>query len=77
MYENFVLLGDFNMSTANANLKNFTCSFGMDSLINSPNGYKSINPTYIDLILTNKKNHFMKSATFETGLTDQINLKLR
>ena len=62
------------MSTENSNLKNFMCSFDLDSLIDSPTCYKSINPTYIDLILTNKKNHFMKFATFETGLSDQLNI---
>ena len=69
MYENFVLFGEFNMSTANLNLKNFMCSFDLDSLIDSPTCYKSINPTCIDLILI-KKNHFMKSTTFETVLSD-------
>ena len=57
------------MSTANLNLKNFMCSFDLDSLIDSPTCYKSINPTCIDLILI-KKNHFMKSTTFETVLSD-------
>ena len=69
IYENFVLLGDFNLSTENPNLKNFMCSFDLESLINSPTCYKSTNPSCIDLILTNKKNHIMKSATFETGLS--------
>ena len=50
------------------------CSFDLDSLIDSPTCYKSINPTWIDLILTNKKNHFMKSTTFETGLSDRHKL---
>ena len=74
IYENFVLLGDFNMSTENPNLKNFMCSFDLESLINSSTCYKSINPTCIDLILNNKKNHFMKSATLETGLSDHHKL---
>ena len=74
IYENFVLLGDFNLSTENSNLKNFMCSFDLESLINSPTCYKSTNPSCIDLILTNKKNHFMKSATFETGLSDHHKL---
>ena len=74
IYENFVLLGDFNLSTENPNLKNFMCSFDLESLINSPTCYKSTNPSCIDLILTNKQNHFMKSATFETGLSDHHKL---
>ena len=36
IYENFVLLGDFNLSTENPNLKNFMRSFYFESLINSP-----------------------------------------
>ena len=67
-------LSPFNMSTENPNLKNFMCSFDLESLINSPTCYKSIGPTCIDLILTNKKNHFMKSATFETALSDHNKL---
>ena len=58
IYENLVLLGDFNMSTENPNLKNFMCSFDLDSVINWPTCYKSINPTCIDLILTNKKSFY-------------------
>ena len=68
-YENFVLLGDFHMSTENPNLKNFMCSFELASVIDSPTCYKSINATCIDLTLTNKNNHFMESTTFETGLS--------
>ena len=69
VYQNFVLLCDFILSTENPNLKNFMCSFDRESLIDSPTCYQSINPTCIGLILTNKKNHFMKSATFVTGLS--------
>ena len=74
IYENFVSLGDFSLSTENPNLKNFMCNFDLESLINSPSCYKSTNPKCIDLILTNKKNHFMKSTTFETGLSDHHKL---
>ena len=74
IYENFVLLGDFNLPTENSNLKNFIRSFDLESLINSPTCYKSTNPSCIDLILTNKKNHFMKPAAFETGLSNHHKL---
>ena len=74
IYENFVLLGDFNLSTENPNLKNFMCSFDLESVINSLTCYKSTNPTCIDLHLTNKKNYFMKYATFETGLSNHHKL---
>ena len=67
MYENFVLIGDFSMSTANPNLKNLICSFDFDSLIDSLTF--SANRACINLDLTNKKNIFMKYATFESGLS--------
>ena len=68
------MLGDFNMSTENPNLKDFMCSFDLESLINSPTCYESVNPTCIDLILTNKKNQFMKPAMFKTGLCNHHKL---
>ena len=74
IYENLFLLGDFNLSTENPNLKNFMCSFDPESLTDLPTSYKSINLTCTDLILTNKKSHFMKSPTFETGLSDHHKL---
>ena len=70
-YENFLLLGDFNLSTENPNFKNLLNSFDLESLIKIPTYCKSLSsPTSIDLILTNKKNFFMKSTTFETGMSD-------
>ena len=74
MYENFVLLGDFNMSSENPNLKNFMYSFDLDSVIDSPTCYKSINPFCINLVLANKKNHFMNSTTCEIVLSDHHKL---
>ena len=54
--------------------KSLMCSFALVRLIDLPTCYKSINPICIDLILTNKKNRFMKSTTFETGLSDHHKL---
>ena len=45
IYENFVLLGDFNLSSENPNFKNFMCSFDLESFINSPTCYKSTDPS--------------------------------
>ena len=69
--ENFLLLGDFNLSTENPNFKNLLNSFHLESLIRIPTCYKSLSsPTCIDLVLTNKKSLFLKSTTFETGISD-------
>ena len=74
IYESFVLLDNFNMSTENSNLKNIMYSFDLDNLIDLLTSYKLIDPTRIDLILANKKKHIMKSATFETDLSDHHKL---
>ena len=64
------LLGDFNLSTENPNFKNLLNSFDLESLIKIPTCYKLLSSSpCIDLILTNKKSLFMKSATFETGMS--------
>ena len=44
-------------------------SFSLDSFIDPPICYKPINPNYIELILINKKNHFIKLITSEIGLS--------
>ena len=62
------------MFIENHNLKNFICSFDLENLMDSPTCCKSINPNCIDLNLTNKKNHFVKSTMFETDLSDHHKL---
>ena len=70
-YENFLSLSDLNLSTENPNFKNLLNSFDLEGLMKIPTCYKSLSsPTSIDLILTNKKNLFMKSTTFEIGMSD-------
>ena len=44
------------------------------ALISEPTCFKSINPTCIDNFLTNKKARFMKTLTFETGVSDHYKL---
>ena len=70
-YENILLLGDFNFATENLNLKNLLNIFDLKSIIKISACYKSsLFPTYIDLILSNKRTLFMKSIVFETGMSD-------
>ena len=68
MYEKFILLGYFNMSTTNPNGKNYMRSFDLNNLI-----WIDLNKFYIHWF--NKKNHFITSATFETGLSDHHKIK--
>ena len=58
------------MSIDNSKLAYLTESFVLKSLISEPTCFKGSTPTCIDLFLTNQKNRFMKSSTFETGISD-------
>ena len=50
--------------------------FNSESLINTPTCFQSEKPHCIDLILTNKKNLFKNSKTFEVGISDHHHLVL-
>ena len=69
-YENVMLIGDFNLTVNNKNLRLFVNIFNLDSLTNKPTCFQSANPTCIDLILTNKKNLFKNSNVLEVGISD-------
>ena len=56
-------------------LNNFMETFGLANLITEPTCFKSPeNPSSIDVILTNKKKSFLKSGTYETGVSDHHKL---
>ena len=69
-YENFLLLGDFNMATENSKLQDLMDTFCLENLIKEPTCFKSTVPTTIDLIVINQKSLFMKSSAYESGLSD-------
>ena len=48
--------------------------FALSCLISKPTCFQLINPTCIDLILTNKPDFFKLSANFETDLLDHQKL---
>jgi exonuclease III len=76
-YENFVILGDFNVDIVNKHMKDFCSDYNLKSLIKEPTCYKSrSNPTCIDLILTNRPRSFEQSCVIETGLSDFHRLTL-
>ena len=70
-HEYIILIGDFNVCVENTHSQATLENYDLNNLINIPTCYQSNNPTCIDLILTNKKNLFKLSDTFETGLSDQ------
>ena len=76
-YDNFLLVGDFNLETRNQSMKCFMNENNCYSLIKEPTCFKSItNPSCIDLFLTNKKHSFQCSRTIVTGLSDYHRLIL-
>ena len=54
-HDNILLMGDFNMTPNNPKLSELIADHELCTLISEPTCFKSINPTYIDNFLTNKK----------------------
>ena len=51
-YENFLVVGDFNLGEENSTLKDFMNSCHLENVVKKPTCFKSDSPTCIDLILT-------------------------
>ena len=70
-YENFIVLGDFNVDMDNSYMTVFCYTYDLNCLIKEPTCYKNPeNPSCIDLILTNNLKYFRSSCVVETGLSD-------
>ena len=70
-YDNLILIGDFNLEPSNSKLQDFSINFSLNNLVQINTCFKNVsNPRCIDLILTNKKNHFQNTTTIETGISD-------
>ena len=67
-------MGDFNLTIANKNLEELLSLFNIKSPISSPTCFQSMNPTCIDLILTNQEDLFSNSNTCEVGISDHHHL---
>ena len=71
LYDNIVLIGDFNSEYTEDSMHEFYSLFNFVSLIKNSTCFKSVeNPLCIDLILTNRPKSFQKSMVIETGLSD-------
>ena len=65
-----MLIGDYNAQVGKTNMASF-CEIYELSLISEPTCYKNpLNPSCIDLFLTNNVNSFQKTFVSETGLSD-------
>ena len=70
-YENFLIMGDFNSETKEKDMLEFCELYHLCNLIKEPTCFKNpINPSCIDLLLTNKKMCFQNSKALETNLSD-------
>ena len=69
-YENFMLIGNFNMTIENKNLDVFINSFGLECFIKKPRCFHSKNLSCVDLILTNKKDLFNNSNLLKVRISD-------
>ena len=58
------------MTPGDLKLQVFCDTLNLENLIKELTCFKGKNPSYIDLILTNQKQLFMKSRTFITGISD-------
>ena len=71
MYDNIILMGDFNSECTEHDMADFCCTYNLTSLIKEKTCFKSlVNPSCIDLILTNRLQSFQNSGAMETGLSD-------
>ena len=69
-YENYVVIGDFNVSTSDSSMKEFCSLNRFKILTNKSTCYKnSKKPACIDLIRTNQPTLFQHSTVLETGLS--------
>ena len=68
-YDNYLIMGDFNLESGNTILTNFLDSNNLTNLIKTNTCFKG-KESSIDLILTNRK-YFLKNTSYERGLSDR------
>ena len=64
-------MGDFNVEPNDDNMKNFFQTYGGKNIVKDKTCFKNpLNPTCIDLIITNRLKSFQEPEVIETGLSD-------
>ena len=64
-------MGNFNVGPNDFTMKNFCQIYGCKNIVKDTTCLKNhINPTYVDLIITNRPKSFQESEIIETGLSD-------
>ena len=70
-YENILLIGDFNSETSETSMNEFCDIYSLKNLIKDHTCFKNpLNPSSIDLMLTNRIRSFQNSQTVEIGQSD-------
>ena len=68
-YDNFVIMGDFNVAMSDNAMEGFCTLKNFESLIKKQTCYKNqTNLSCLDLALTNRDSYFQHSNVFETGM---------
>ena len=71
IYDNIILLGDFNIEPEENIFKEFCDIHNFRNLVKGPTCFKNPhNPSCIDLILTNRPKSFQNTTLVDTGLSD-------
>ena len=73
-YGNILLMGDFNLTVENKNLKELLNLLNLKSLISSQTCIHSTNPSCIGLILTNQEDLLSDSNTCQVGISEHHHL---
>ena len=73
IYDNHIVLGDFNTDPSNTQLSAFLEHYNYYNLIKNNTCFKG-DGSYIDLILANRKYYFKNTSSFETGISDHHHL---
>ena len=70
-FDNYLLIGNLNSEIQEPAIKEFCETYNLDNLINEPTCYKNpLNPSSIDVMLTNRPKRFYASQAIETCLSD-------
>ena len=71
LYEKILTAGDFNIQESEPDLNEFLSEHDLKCIVKDPTCFKNVlNPSCIDLLITNFPNSFQGTTTLTTGLSD-------
>ena len=71
LYEKILTAGDFNIQESEPDLNEFLTEHDLKCIVKDPTCFKNVlNPSCIDLLITNFPNSFQGTTTLTTGLSD-------